>query len=87
MSDVRRREFIALLGGAAEQVPGDMAEIGVYQGNPARILAEAARASGRQLYLFDTFEGCHAGDLRGPDHAGVPGHFELCRFWSSYLGL
>jgi len=58
-----------------EQVPGDMAEIGVYRGNTARILAEAARASGRRLYLFDTFSGFHARDLRGVDEAGVPGHF------------
>ena len=50
-----------------EKVPGDLAEIGVYQGNTARILAEAARSSGRHLYLFDTFEGFHSQDLRGPD--------------------
>jgi hypothetical protein len=58
-----------------EKVPGDLAEIGVYQGNTARILAEAARSSGRHLYLFDTFEGFDSQDLRGPDRAGVPGHF------------
>jgi hypothetical protein len=58
-----------------ERIPGDIAEIGVYQGNTARLLAEAARASGRHLYLFDTFEGFDSRDLRGPDHAGVPGHF------------
>ena len=58
-----------------EKVPGDLAEIGVYQGNTARILAEAARSSGRHLYLFDTFEGFHSQDLRGPDRTGVPGHF------------
>jgi Macrocin-O-methyltransferase (TylF) len=58
-----------------ENIPGDMAELGVYEGNTARILAEAARSSGRRLYLFDTFAGFHPGDLRGPDQAGVPGHF------------
>jgi hypothetical protein len=58
-----------------EKVPGDLAEIGIYQGNTARILAEAARSSGRHLYLFDTFEGFHSQDLRGPHRAGVPGHF------------
>jgi hypothetical protein len=58
-----------------EKVPGDLAEIGVYQGNTARILAEAARASGRHLYLFDTFEGFHSQDLHELDRAGVPGHF------------
>jgi len=58
-----------------ENIPGDIAELGVYQGNTARILAEAARSSGRRLYLFDTFAGFHSRDLRGPDRAGVPGHF------------
>jgi O-methyltransferase len=43
-------------------VPGDLAEIGVYRGNTARILAHAARANGRQLFLFDTFTGFDAAD-------------------------
>ncbi len=38
-------------------IAGDIAELGVYRGNTARILAEAARASGRRLFLFDTFSG------------------------------
>ncbi|HXW31146.1 MAG TPA: TylF/MycF/NovP-related O-methyltransferase [Xanthobacteraceae bacterium] len=58
-----------------ENIPGDLAELGVYQGNTARILAEAARSSGRRLYLFDTFAGFHSRDLRGPDQGGVRGHF------------
>jgi Macrocin-O-methyltransferase (TylF) len=58
-----------------ENIPGNMAALGVYQGNTARILAEAARSSGRRLYLFDTFAGLHSRDLRGPDRVGVAGHF------------
>jgi hypothetical protein len=46
-----------------EDIPGDFAEIGVYKGNTARILAEAARAGRRRLYLFDTFGGFDAADF------------------------
>lgn len=50
-----------------EDVPGDIAEIGVYKGNTARILAQAARASGRRLFLFDTFAGFDAADQADTD--------------------
>jgi hypothetical protein len=48
-------------------VPGDFAEIGVYKGNTARILAQAARIGGRRLFLFDTFSGFDAADQTGVD--------------------
>jgi hypothetical protein len=44
-------------------VPGDFAEVGVYNGNTARILADAARSAGRRLFLFDTFSGFDARDV------------------------
>jgi predicted O-methyltransferase YrrM len=43
-------------------ISGDFAEIGVYKGNTAAILAHAARATGRRLFLFDTFTGFDAAD-------------------------
>lgn len=45
-----------------DSVPGDFAEIGVYRGNTASILAQAARAANRRLFLFDTFSGFDAAD-------------------------
>lgn len=51
-----------------DDVPGDFAEIGVYRGNTASILAQAARAGGRRLYLFDTFSGFDPADQEEPDH-------------------
>lgn len=51
-----------------DDIPGDFAEIGVYKGNTARILAEAARASGRRLFLFDTFSGFDAADQAGSEN-------------------
>jgi hypothetical protein len=51
----------------AEGVPGEVAELGVYRGNSAAVLAHYARAGGRRLYLFDTFEGFAARDLQGVD--------------------
>jgi O-methyltransferase len=48
-------------------VAGDIAEVGVYRGNTARIFAAAARASGHRLFLFDTFSGFDAADQADSD--------------------
>jgi predicted O-methyltransferase YrrM len=37
--------------------PGPLVEIGVYKGGSAAHLAQVAREQGRELWLFDTFEG------------------------------
>jgi ADP-heptose:LPS heptosyltransferase/SAM-dependent methyltransferase len=50
-----------------EQVSGDIAELGVYKGNTAAMLAELARRLGTTVYLLDTFEGFDAADLAGVD--------------------
>jgi len=44
---------------AAMRVPGDLAEVGVFQGGSARIICEN-RDPGRALHLFDTFAGIPA---------------------------
>jgi Flp pilus assembly protein TadD len=51
----------------AARVPGALAELGVYRGNSAAVLAHYARRFGRELYLFDTFDGFDARDLKGID--------------------
>jgi hypothetical protein len=50
-----------------EGIPGDFVELGVYKGNSAQLLAMLGRTHDRHLYLFDTFEGFDARDLRGVD--------------------
>jgi hypothetical protein len=50
-----------------EDVPGDFVELGVYKGNSAAILAALGRGKERHTYLFDTFSGFDARDLRGMD--------------------
>jgi hypothetical protein len=50
-----------------ENVAGDFAELGVYRGNSAAVLAHYARKSDRNVFLFDTFEGFDPKDLRGVD--------------------
>ena len=47
----------------ANEVPGSIAELGVYRGELASILNKMF--SQRMLYLFDTFEGFSANDLSG----------------------
>ncbi len=48
-------------------VPGDMAELGVFRGNSAAVLAHYARLHDRRVFLFDTFEGFDKRDLVGED--------------------
>ena len=50
---------------ARENVPGAMAEVGVYKGDTSRFLRRAR--PDRTLYLFDTFEGFPETDLERPD--------------------
>jgi hypothetical protein len=50
-----------------EGVPGDLAELGVWRGNTAAVLAYYAQTAGRRIYLLDTFQGFDRKDLRGID--------------------
>jgi hypothetical protein len=50
-----------------EEIDGDFAELGVWKGNSAAILAVFAAESGRRLFLFDTFAGFDRRDLIGDD--------------------
>jgi hypothetical protein len=50
-----------------EKISGDFAELGVWRGNTAAVLALYAAQTGRSVYLFDTFEGFDREDLRGID--------------------
>jgi hypothetical protein len=52
-----------------DHVPGDMAELGVYRGNSAAVLAYYARMHYKNLVLFDTFEGFDQRDLMGVDRS------------------
>jgi hypothetical protein len=40
-----------------ENIEGDIAELGVYKGNTAFLLAKYARSKNKTAYLFDTYEG------------------------------
>lgn len=50
-----------------DHVSGDIAELGVYQGNSAALFAHYAREYKRTVLLFDTFEGFDNRDLVGVD--------------------
>lgn len=50
-----------------EDIKGDFAELGVYQGTSASILAHYADQGNKEVYLFDTFEGFDGRDLVGID--------------------
>ena len=61
-----------------EGIAGDVAELGVYKGNTAAILARFAERIGSRCYLFDTFEGFAERDMSGVD-AGSPMAFRDTR--------
>jgi O-methyltransferase len=67
--DLARFYFLAMACDLVEKeaVPGDVAELGVYKGNTAFLLAELARRTGRIAYLFDTFKSLPTRDLIGID--------------------
>ena len=50
-----------------EGIPGDFAELGVWRGNTAAVLAYYAETSGRTVFLFDTYDGFEKKDLVGID--------------------
>jgi hypothetical protein len=50
-----------------EKLAGDFAELGVYKGGTAALLARYARRLGRHVYLLDTYEGFDKRDFTGPD--------------------
>jgi Macrocin-O-methyltransferase (TylF) len=50
-----------------EGIKGDLAELGVYRGNTATLIAMMARRMGTTAYLLDTFEGFNSADLKGVD--------------------
>jgi hypothetical protein len=55
-------------------VAGDFAELGVWRGNTAAVLAHFAHGCGRKVHLFDTFGGFDSRDLTGID-AGKSAEF------------
>ena len=51
----------------ADNIPGDFAELGVWRGNTAAVLAHYATVTQRTAFLFDTFAGFDVRDLKGLD--------------------
>jgi hypothetical protein len=50
-----------------EKVEGDFAELGVWRGNTAAVLAYYGQREKRRVFLFDTFQGFNKKDLDGID--------------------
>ena len=56
-------------------IAGDFAELGVWRGNTAAVLAHFAQPERRAVYLFDTFEGFSDRDRTGVDAGARPRNF------------
>jgi hypothetical protein len=65
-----------------EGIAGDYAELGVFRGNTASVLASYAKVFNKSVYLFDTFEGFKSKDLKGIDQ-----HVEESSFSNTSLDL
>jgi O-methyltransferase len=57
LSARRRCHILYQLAQQASGQPGDVAEVGVYRGGTAYLLAKAIAAGKKRIHLFDTFEG------------------------------
>ena len=70
--DVPRLTFLSLLFDQIQKegLEGDIAEVGVYRGDTAVILARNARRLDRIAWLLDTFNGFDQRDLSGIDSGG-----------------
>ena len=66
--DAVRCYMIFQLARQALTIGGDVAEVGVYKGGTARLLASIFRNSGKEIYLFDTFQGMPAADAEKDFH-------------------
>jgi predicted O-methyltransferase YrrM len=59
-----------------EKIEGDVAELGVYRGNSAFLLAKFARRMKRRCFLFDTFTGFDSRDLKDDEDKTLGSLFE-----------
>ena len=71
--DERRCFILWQLAHQVATLGGEVAEIGVYRGGTARLLARAFGKSGKRVHLFDTFEGMPEADATLDHH--VRGEF------------
>lgn len=69
LADEARAQTLYQLARHASRMDGAMAEIGVYRGGTAKLLAAIADGASRELHLFDTFEGMPETDLARDLHA------------------
>ncbi len=68
--DEARAHMLYQLARHASCLDGQMAEIGVYRGGTAKLLAHVADGAERELHLFDTFAGMPQTDARDLHVAG-----------------
>lgn len=68
-------------------LPGDAAELGVYKGGSAMIIAAAYARSGKSVHLFDTFAGMPAPDPQKdhPEHKTREFHKTSCEAVAGFL--
>ncbi|MCL2725625.1 MAG: TylF/MycF family methyltransferase [Polyangiaceae bacterium] len=66
--DEARAQTLFQLARHAAHLDGDIAEVGVYRGGTAKLLAHVAGKAGKTLHLFDTFSGMPETDVKQDLH-------------------
>ena len=69
----------------ASMMPGDVAEVGVYKGGTARVLAKTIEPQQKTLHLFDTFSGMPATDSNKDLHKEGDFHDTSLEMVKAYL--
>jgi O-methyltransferase len=68
--DPVRLYMLLQLSRQCRTLEGDVAEIGVYKGGTARLLADSFKSTGKDIHLFDTFSGMPPTDASRDWHRG-----------------
>jgi len=83
--DKRRCFMLYQYARQARNVAGDGAEVGVYRGGTARLLARTLTGAGQTIHLFDTFSGMPAVDPAKDRHQSGDFHDTSLERVQSYL--
>jgi O-methyltransferase len=83
--DKTRCFMLYQLAKQAANVPGDVAEVGVYKGGTARLLAQTFAPTGKTIHLFDTFSGMPLVDMHKDMHQQADFNDTSCESVGNYL--
>jgi len=95
--DIRRAHMLYQFASHAAHLPGAAAEVGVYRGGSAKLLARVLSGANKTVHLFDTFAGMpttdekldfhRTGDFADTSLAAVQKYLAACQNVAFHAGL